>query len=179
MHILSVRFRPGTAAKFVALALACACTSTDYPNSIALVVVNGTITADVVGYGAWTGNHTATATQANGALTIIGEDENFVQITLFLVGIDVHATNPDSVRQINFTPIDADTVGYVAFTFGSGPQYSTLPSGHATVTLTHLAADRVVGTFALTAYPISQTAAPPQYTAVNGTFDIKPTIGHP
>lgn len=177
--MLTPRFRSIATAGLGALLVVGGCTSNDYPLSSTHVEVNGTITASVDGYGPWTGNRTATATSANGSLTITGEDGNFIEVTLFLVGVDLNSAHPDSVRMISLTPVTADTSGYFRYAEGSGTQYSTIPAGHGLVTLTHVAPDRVVGTFSFTAYPPDGVGVSPlQHTVTGGAFDIKPSLPH-
>jgi hypothetical protein len=157
------------------------CSSNDYATSSSHVAVDGTMTANVIDYGPWSASQIATATSANGALTIVGKDVNAVQVRLFLIGIDLNTSQPDLVRQINLSPVSADTVGYLNCSEGtSGAQYGTqYPGGHGSVTFTHIGTDHVVGTFALTAYPPNPAFTPSSYTVISGAFDIKPKIGAP
>jgi hypothetical protein len=167
-------------ARLGALAAAWSCSSNDYPTSTNHVVVNGTMTASIDSYGLWNASHLATATAANGALTIEGEDASLTHVTLFLIGIDLNTTQPDLRREINLLPSNADTVGYVQFFEHQGNQYTTLSGGHATVVLTHVSPDSVVGIFGfITSLPPGSPFLPAFWSAENGVFNIKPTVGKP
>ena len=162
------------------LGAVCACSSPDYSTSSNSTVVNGTITATLSNYGPWIGQRTVTATNTNGALIIVGEDVNFKKITLFLVGVDINAAQQNTPRTISITPVVSDTVGYAELreTFQTAVYvYNTFEGGHASVTLTHVSADRVAGTFDFLVQNWPTAAGQGSRSATGGAFDIRPTIG--
>lgn len=159
-----------------AVALCIACSNADYGAPAGSTSVDGTMTATIPGYGAWIANRTATATMANGALTIVGEDGNFKKVTLFLIGITVGGgmTLP---HVITLVPTTADTVGFAEFRerFQTGEySYTTYNGGHGVVTISQLSADHVTGTFDFVgSVPPFSAISPQLQSAVGGAFDLK------
>lgn len=151
------------------------CSSEDYPTSAASQEQNGTMTATVATYGPWIASRIVSATYANGSLTIVGEDVNFKKITLFLIGVT--PTTTGLPREINLTMEGAETDGYVEMRerYQVGTYiYNTFNGGHALVTLTTLAADRVAGTFSFLAErPVNSQITPTFRSGSSGVFDIR------